>query len=195
MQYLSIGATGLASRAFHYGNSSVCFCLFITGAYTTAQIERVLRSSRRRIWLVASTLTQATLIWAAGVIYQSCKIDPASPAVYVILSFLSFSSASQLVTVRDFSRSELTSVSTSTYINLLANGQLNKGFNSARDYRLASLLSLAVGSFTGACITQTVDLAIALYTAALTKLISTMLFLLKEPTGWSAERRRWHGQL
>lgn len=42
---------------------------------------------------------------------------------------------------------------------------------------------LAVGSFTGASITQTVDLAIALYTAALTKLISTMLFVMKKLQG------------
>lgn len=191
-EYLAIGATGLAPTALHYGVSGVCFTFFIAGAYATGQAERMLGSSRRQIWLVVSSLTQATLIWAAGVIYYSCTVDQNNSAKYIILSFLSFSSASQFVITRGFSRSELTSTSTSTHIDLLADAKLQKASNSPRNYRFASLFSLVSGSFVGAYITKRANVGVAFFIAALAKLISTAWFLVK-PTKSSERIRRWHG--
>lgn len=84
-------------------------------------------------------------------------------------------------------------MSTSIYIDLLADAKSHKVSNRPRDYRFASLFGLGFGSFVGAYITKRANVGVAFFIAALAKLVSTAWVLVKKPVKGLEGIRRWYG--
>ncbi|KAF2665165.1 hypothetical protein BT63DRAFT_429102 [Microthyrium microscopicum] len=178
---LAIGVSGLAPGAFQFENIGISLSLFLAGGWVAGQIGNVV-GTRRRLWLLLSSLIQTAMVWAAVAIQYCYPVVKNGPTSYLVLSLLAFSSAAQVAMSRGLKITEITTaMATAAYVDLVIDPNLYKGTNRGRNRRFAFLLALAGGSFAGAFANKGVNSAFALLIAAIIKTIAMLGLFFNRP--------------
>jgi uncharacterized membrane protein YoaK (UPF0700 family) len=178
---LAVGAAGLVPSAFSLPNIAVSLSLFILGGWAAGQTGNAV-GPRRRFWLMLSSLLQTALVWAAVAVQYRAPVNKESPAGFVVLSLLAFSSAAQVAMSRGLKITEITTaMATAAYVDLLVDPNLYGKVNRSRNRRIVFLLMLAGGSFTGAFINRAMGSAFALMIAAAIKTLAMISIAFNKP--------------
>lgn len=138
--------------------------------------------TRRRLWLLISSIIQTAMVWAAVAIQYCLPIRQEGTAAYLVLSLLAFSSAAQVAMARGLKITEITTaMATAAYVDLLIDPKLFKANNRGRNRRATFLLTLAAGSFVGAYANRGINSAFALVIAAAIKTLSMCGLFFNKP--------------
>lgn len=173
---LAVGVSGIAPNAFSFRNVGISLSLFIAGGLVAGHLGNAF-GPRRRSWLLATSLVQTCMVWAAVVVQFLLPIQKTGTAAYIVLSLLAFSSSAQVAMARSLKMTEITTaMATAAYVDLLIDPELYSWKNRSRNRRMAFLLTLAAGSFVGAFCTRGVHSAFALLISAVLKTIASLGF-------------------
>ncbi len=174
---LAVGVCGIGGGIFSLVNIGVSLALFVAGVVILGQLGNLL-GVRKRWWLLASSLLQTVLVFAAAALQYQYGVREDGPLTQLIIALLAFASGAQVAMVRSLKIMEITTaMATAAYVDVFIDPRLLRRHNRARDRRLLFLLCLVAGSFAGAGAYKTMSSAFALLLSAVGKLIVTFTLL------------------
>ncbi|KAH6705344.1 DUF1275 domain protein [Leptodontidium sp. MPI-SDFR-AT-0119] len=178
---LAVGVAGVSGDSFSMENIGVSLALFVAGSWSMGQIGH-LAGSRKRWWLIFSSVIQTAMIFAASGLQYRYGVGEKDRSITLgAISLLAFSSGGQVVMVRALQMTEITTaMATAAYVDLFLDVKLFGKVNRRRDRRVLFLLSLVAGSFAGAFAYARVSSPFALLILAVGKLIVTVAFILNK---------------
>lgn len=175
---LAVGVFDIGGGIFRLTNIGVSLTLFIAGVALFGQLGNRL-GVRTRWWLVASSLLQTLLVFAAAALQYRYGVSADGPLTQLIIALLAAASGAQVAMVRALKITDVTTaMATAAYIDLFIDPRVLERRNRARDRRLLFLLCLVAGSFAGAGAYKAVGSAFALLISAVGKLVVTVTLLL-----------------
>lgn len=174
---LAVGVFGTGGGIFSLASISVSLTLFIAGVAILGQLGNGL-GVRKRWWLVASSLLQTVLVFAAAALQYRYGVKKDGPLAVLVIALLAFAGGAQVAMVRSLKITEITTaMATAAYVDVFIDPRILGRPNRARDRRLLFLLCLLAGSFAGAGAYKTMSSAFALLISAVGKLIVTFTLL------------------
>ncbi|KAL2356380.1 hypothetical protein BJ546DRAFT_512978 [Cryomyces antarcticus] len=177
---LAVGLTKLGRAPINLSNVGVSLSLFIAGGWIMGQLGNAF-GCRRRLWLLASSLLQTAMVFAAAGILYRLEVAETGPVALGVIALLAFSSGGQVAMARSLKITEITTaMATAAYIDLLIDPELFKARNRPRNRRALFLISLVAGSFAGAFAYARVNSAFALLISACGKLVVTFAFFFNQ---------------
>lgn len=190
---MGLGVSGQPdSQPYRWVKSGTAILSFCVGTYVFSRLARLLGPFRRST-MSGSFLLQAVLCFVAGALVTSGVIPsdagyrlPQDCIVLIPLAMLSFQSAGQIVASRMLAFNELpTVVLTSTYCDLMYDPLLLTApltENPKRNRRVVSVFALLLGAALGGFLTRGGDISNALWIAAATKVVISVVWIF-----WRAE--------
>jgi len=174
---LAVGVFGIGGGIFSLASISVSLTLFIAGVAILGQFGNRL-GVRKRWWLLASSLLQTVLVFAAAALQYRYGVKKDGPLAVLVIALLAFAGGAQVAMVRSLKITEITTaMATAAYVDVFIDPRILDRLNRARDRRLLFLLCLLAGSFAGAGAYKTMSSAFALLISAVGKLIVTFTLL------------------
>jgi uncharacterized membrane protein YoaK (UPF0700 family) len=181
MLAISVALPELADHLFVTTNIGLSLGLFLAGGWLTGQLSHII-GPRSRPWLLLSNLVQTALIFGAAGLQYSSGVSLKGPQASAVIVLLAFASGSQVVLSRSLAMTEIsTAMATAAWVDLIIDPQLWGLKNRSRNRRVAFLVALFGGSFSGAFMYRGVGSVSTLVVSAIGKLLVTILFLFNEP--------------
>ncbi|PYH81877.1 hypothetical protein BO82DRAFT_247513, partial [Aspergillus uvarum CBS 121591] len=185
--FLAIGGAGLAdSGDYSFRHLGMSLGAFVAGGLVLGQLGNWLGAVRRRWWLLASSLLQTGMVFAAA---GMCGLPPHSnsqPAeakqdgatTLATLFLLAFSSGAQVAMGRALKITDITTaMATAAYVDVVIDPDLLRWGNRKRNRRVLFLGLLTAGCFVGAAVEKVAGSRVTLLVCAGCKAFVTLVFL------------------
>ncbi|KAK9454004.1 DUF1275 domain protein [Dipodascopsis uninucleata] len=174
--FLGIGIANIDRDKFNLSNCGLSLGMFVAGALTLGQLGNV-AGTRRRIWLIFSSLIQTALGFASAAIQASFEDLNQRTLRFAVIAMLSFASGGQVGLARGVKISEIpTAVVTSAYVDFLIDPKLISLHNRSRNRRFFFVLALFVGGLSGAFAYKQHSPAFAFFISAICRFIVMVMF-------------------
>jgi len=176
-----LGFALAAVPGFSPSRSLLALGAFLVGAVVGGRLGVRFAGSRRR-WLLVAGLTEALLLFAAGLfaVGFDARALALDPRVNALIALTAVAMGVRNATVRRLAVSDLTTtVLTLTLTGLGADSSLAGGSNPRLARRLASVCAMLGGAVIGGLLVRSGATAGALGLAGLLALVATLLFVLR----------------
>lgn len=174
--FLAVGAAGIAPENFSFQNIGFSLGFFVLGGWIMGQIGNVV-GSRRRLWVLLSSLIQTALIWAAVAIEYTMPTQRSGKQAWLVLALLAFAAGGQVAMARGLKIVEITTaMATAAYVDLVVDPNLYGWNNRGRNRRAAFLVTLSLGGFAGAYANKGMGSAFSVLLSAVLKTIASVAF-------------------
>ncbi|KAH8800385.1 DUF1275 domain protein [Xylogone sp. PMI_703] len=175
---LAVGVTGVGNSFFSLRDVGISLATFVAGVAIMGGLGNW-AGPRRRSWLVASSIVQTAMVFAASALQYHHGVAKTNDGYSLgVITLLAFSSGGQVAMVRALHMTEITTaMATAAYIDLFIDTNLFQRHNRSRNRRILFLACLFAGSFAGAFSYARIGSAFALLISAIGKLLATAGFL------------------
>ncbi|RAK77481.1 YoaK family protein [Aspergillus fijiensis CBS 313.89] len=187
--FLAIGGAGLASSGdYSFRHLGMSLGAFVAGGLVLGQLGNGLGAVRRRWWLLASSLLQTGMVFAAA---GMCRPDrfasrevgqkaekEGEATTLATLFLLAFSSGAQVAMGRALKITDITTaMATAAYVDVVIDPALLRWRNRKRNRRVLFLGLLTAGCFVGAAVEKVAGSRVTLLVCAGCKAFVTLVFL------------------
>lgn len=174
---LSIMAAGLTHGAYSFAIIGASLGSFIGGGLIMGQMGNYF-GSRKRLWILFSSIVQTGMVYGAAGIQYSFPLRPHGPVAAGVMTLLAFASGAQVAMSRSLRLTEITTaMATSVYVDVVVDPAILKLHNRRRNRRILFLGMLTAGCFAGAFAQKNVGSGFTIILSAIVKSLVTALFL------------------
>ncbi|RAH48958.1 YoaK family protein [Aspergillus brunneoviolaceus CBS 621.78] len=176
--FLAIGGAGLASSEdYSFRHLGMSLGAFVAGGLVLGQLGNGLGAVRRRWWLLASSLLQTGMVFAAAGMWQKAEKEGEATTL-ATLFLLAFSSGAQVAMGRALKITDITTaMATAAYVDVVIDPALLRWRNRKRNRRVLFLGLLTAGCFVGAAVEKVAGSRVTLLVCAGCKAFVTLVFL------------------
>lgn len=181
MLFLAIGAANIQGASYSLSHVGISLGSFVAGGLLMGQLGNLV-GVRRRLWMIASSLFQTALVFAAAAIQYALDTRKDAPAALAVIFLLAFSSGAQVALGRSLKITDITTaMATAAFIDIAIDPGLSKPRNRQRNRRSIFLVMLMSGCMVGAFATRYLNSAFAIILCGIGKTIVTLAFLFNTP--------------